>query len=121
MADVAVEKETKVASPEKKVEKEVVEKKPVEETESKTENGDEPVAKENGSAEEKTEEKEEAKNGDAEAKNGAKEDACSIKRKSVGADATDGSKAADGATPEKKAKLDEKVEESSNGEAEATA
>lgn len=49
------------------------------------------------------------------------EDACSIKRKSVGADATDGSKAADGATPEKKAKLDEKVEESSNGEAEATA
>lgn len=48
-------------------------------------------------------------------------DTCCIKRKSVGADLTDDA-SADGASPEKKAKLDEKpAEAESNGATEATA
>jgi hypothetical protein len=80
------------------------------EEETKSENGEstengEPVEKENG--------KEETAEDDT-------DKVCSIKRKSVGGDAT-ADAPAEGATPEKKAKLDETTEAESNGEAEVTA
>lgn len=45
---------------------------------------------------------------------------CSVKRKSTGGDAVDGTPA-EGATPEKKAKLDEPAEEDAKTEAEVAA
>lgn len=124
MADTEA-KDTKVATtPEKKVVEE--EKKPVQEVDedSKTsENGD--VAKEtkeNGSSEEKEPEEKEVEsteNGDS---TDAPVDSCCIKRKST--TVSDGTEdaATDGASPEKKTRLEEKCAETeSNGEAEATA
>ncbi|XP_017892839.1 uncharacterized protein LOC108632658 isoform X1 [Ceratina calcarata] len=119
--------DTKVATtPEKKVveeEKKVVQE--VDEDSKASENGDAQETKENGSNEEKEEseskEPESTENGDS---TDAPVDSCCIKRKSTTlSDATseDGS-ATDGASPEKKSKLEEKCAETeSNGEAEATA
>ncbi|XP_048514366.1 uncharacterized protein LOC105691079 isoform X4 [Athalia rosae] len=127
--------ETKtVATPEKKVvdeESKVVED--VDEDSKASENGDakEVVAKENGaSAEEKEavaaaddkDDPESTENGDC---TDAPADACCIKRKSTApqSDAVDGSPA-EGASPEKKAKLEEKSTadaENNGGEAEAAA
>ncbi|KAK0162325.1 hypothetical protein PV327_008671 [Microctonus hyperodae] len=122
MADVET-KETKVvaASPEKKVvdeeKKEVEEVEEVDEDSRASENGDAKETKENGSAEEKEvgeKEVESTENGDS---TDAPADACCIKRKSTaGIEPTvDG---VDGASPEKKAKLEEKpvVEAESNGD-----
>lgn len=81
------------------------------EDESKSENGDSPA--ENGDAD-KEKDKETEKNGGSEETT----DKCCIKRKSTSGDATEVA-AADGATPEKKAKLDETVEAESNGDAAA--
>ncbi|XP_019873507.1 serrate RNA effector molecule homolog [Aethina tumida] len=106
MADKVAD-EKPVESTVEEVEK--VEKKaeevPEEKEETKAENGD--AKAENGDSEEKEEpkEKEAEKNGD-EADSG---DKCCIKRKSTSAaDAKEA--AAEGATPEKKAKLDETTE-----------
>lgn len=122
MADTET-KDTKVATtPEKKVVEE--EKKTVQEVDedSKTsENGDVKETKENGSNEEKeSEEKkvESTENGDP---TDAPVDSC-IKRKSTALSDGKEDAATDGASPEKKTKLEEKCAETeSNGEAEATA
>ncbi|KAK0078983.1 hypothetical protein PV325_001884 [Microctonus aethiopoides] len=123
MADIET-KETKVvaASPEKKVieeeKKEVEEVEEVDEDSRASENGDAKETKENGLAEEKEvdeKEVESTENGDSTDAPAA--DACCIKRKSTaGIEPTvDG---VDGASPEKKAKLEEKpvVEAESNGD-----
>ncbi|XP_066598169.1 prothymosin alpha-A-like [Prorops nasuta] len=122
MADTDV-KETKVAtSPEKKVVEE--EKKVVQEADedSKTsENGNVKETKENGSSEEKeSDEKETESNENGDSTDGAA-DHCCIKRKSTAqADETDAATVTDGASPEKKSRLEEKpVENESNGGAEA--
>lgn len=126
MADTET-KDTKVATtPEKKVveeEKKVVQE--VDEDSKASENGDVQETKENGSNEEKEEseskEPESTENGDS---TDASVDSCCIKRKSTTlSDVTsEGDSATDGASPEKKSKLDEKCAETeSNGEAEATA
>ncbi|XP_012280754.1 zinc finger E-box-binding homeobox 1 [Orussus abietinus] len=118
-------KETKIAStPEKKVveeEKKVVEE--VDEDSKTSENGDVKEAKENGSVEEKDVEEKEAEsteNGDSTETPAV--DAGCIKRKSAAGLEVAADTSADGASPEKKAKLEEKpVEAESNGDAEAKA
>ncbi|XP_063995792.1 neurofilament medium polypeptide-like [Diachasmimorpha longicaudata] len=127
MADVET-KETTVASPEKKVVEEVIEKKEkevkeveeVDEDSRASENGDAKEVKENGE-EKPVEEKEpeSTENGDS---TDAPADACCIKRKSTaGVEAS--ADAPDGVSPEKKAKIEEKPVETaeSNGETETAA
>ncbi|RZB40896.1 hypothetical protein BDFB_004528 [Asbolus verrucosus] len=87
------------------------------EDDSKSENGEstengEPAEKENGKGDE-GDDKFAAAEDDT-------EKVCSIKRKSAGGDAPDETPA-EGATPEKKAKLGETAEAESNGEAEVAA
>ncbi|KAF3428114.1 hypothetical protein QLX08_004167 [Tetragonisca angustula] len=123
MADTE-SKDTKVATtPEKKVVEE--EKKTVQEIDEDSkasENGEAEETKENGSNEEKEAENKEAEsteNGDS---TDAPIDSCCVKRKSTTLSETTEEAATDGASPEKKTKLDEKCAETeSNGEAEATA
>ncbi|XP_073982407.1 uncharacterized protein [Rhodnius prolixus] len=119
MSDTATEvKDTKtVTSPEK--EKEVEKKTPTEEKVGKETNGENKAettdaSKKNGVEKESEKEVKPLENGDA------KEEVVSQKRKSDvgGGDATDSGSPTEGISPEKKAKLEEKVE---NGEAEATA
>lgn len=113
MADSVVEKkETTVATPEKEVEKPTPE---LDDEDSKTsENGDAKL-KENGEKPANGEEAKDSENGDS--TDAPAEDACPVKRKSAGGDAPDGTPA-EGASPEKKAKLEEKAaaETESNGE-----
>ncbi|KAI4488243.1 hypothetical protein M0804_005091 [Polistes exclamans] len=118
-------RDTKVAttSPEKKVveeEKKVVQE--VDEDSKTSENGQATETTENGSSEEKeTEEKEEesTENGDS---TDAPADSCCIKRKSTALNDAAEDNALDGASPEKKSRLEEKCAEAeSNGDAEATA
>lgn len=116
MADSAVEKkETVTPVVEKEAEKPAVVEK-VQDEEKQAENGD---AKENGDKVEAEEEtKKETENGDATEDHEA---ACPVKRKSAGGDAPEGTPA-EGASPEKKAKLEEKpvaVEAEANGAADA--
>lgn len=123
MADTET-KETKVpATPEKKVveeEKKVVQE--VDEDSKTSENGEAKDTKENGSSEEKEVDEKEAEsteNGDS---TDAPVDSCCIKRKSTAPSDAAEETATDGASPEKKSKLEEKCAETeSNGEAEATA
>ena len=123
MADTET-KETKVATtPEKKVVEE--EKKAVQEVDEDSkasENGDSNETKENGSNEEKESEEKEpesTENGDS---TDAPVDSCCIKRKSTTLNDATEDTATDGASPEKKTKVEEKCAETeSNGEAEATA
>ncbi|GLV43663.1 hypothetical protein CBL_07010 [Carabus blaptoides fortunei] len=114
MADSAVEKkETVTPAVEKEADKPVVEK--VQEEEKQAENGD---AKENGDkVEEEVDTSKEAENGDATEED---HEACPVKRKSAGGDAPEGTPA-EGASPEKKAKLEEKptAEAEANGAADA--
>lgn len=123
MADTET-KDTKVATtPEKKVveeEKKVVQE--VDEDSKTSENGDAKETKENGSSEEKESDEKEAEsteNGDS---TDAPVDNCCIKRKSTAVnDATEDS-TTDGASPEKKTRLEEKCAETeSNGETEDVA
>jgi len=127
MADTDKETTTTVVtSPEKKVlEKEVVEEKVVEEVEDEdskaSENGKAENGKENGTTEEKEEddkEVESTENGDS---TDAPSDACCIKRKSTAAVEASDETSVDGASPEKKAKLEEKAaaEVESNGREDA--
>ncbi|KYM81931.1 hypothetical protein ALC53_07572 [Atta colombica] len=109
--------ETKVTTPQKKVveeEKEIQEE--IDEDSKASENGDTKETKENGSSEEKETDEKEAEsteNGDY-----APADSCCVKRKSTaGADAAED--AQDGASPEKKSRLEEKCSEAeNNGDAE---
>ncbi|KAJ9585812.1 hypothetical protein L9F63_002403 [Diploptera punctata] len=118
MADTVAEtKDTTVGTPEKKeVEKKVVEV--VDEDSKASENGDlEIKPKENGTGDEKDDDSNEKVES---AENGDSIDSVEVtatKRKSEGGDAPEGTPA-EGASPEKKAKLDEAE---ANGEAEAVA
>ncbi|XP_033334284.1 uncharacterized protein LOC117225073 [Megalopta genalis] len=123
MADTETKEAKIVSTPEKKVVEE--EKKPaqeVDEDSKASENGDAQETKENGSAEEKEsndKEAESTENGDS---TDAPVDNCCIKRKSTALSDTTEDSATDGASPEKKTRLEEKCAEAeSNGEAEATA
>lgn len=122
MADVAVDvKETKVATPEKEVEKKVAEASPVKEAKV-AENGnskvDEDKPKENGATEENGagDESKEKENGDST----DSVESAPVKRKSEKGDALEKA-TADGVSPEKKAKLDTVDNGSEEKVAEATA
>nr|CAD7454909.1 unnamed protein product [Timema tahoe] len=105
---------TPVGTPEKKDDKKVVEKKVVEkkveevdEDSKASENGDLDKPKENGTSDEK-DSSEDSKDKDAESnENGDSTESCPVKRKSGAGDAPDGT-LTEGASPEKKAKLEEK-------------
>lgn len=125
MADTEV-KDTKVAaSPEKKVveeEKKVVQE--VDEDSKTSENGEATETTENGSSEEKEAEEKEVEsteNGEKDSTD-APADSCCIKRKSTTLNDAAEDNASDGASPEKKSRIEEKCAETeSNGNAEATA
>nr|CAD7401861.1 unnamed protein product [Timema cristinae] len=116
---------TPVGTPEKKDDKKVVEKKVVEEVDEDSkasENGDLDKPKENGTSDEK-DSSEDSKDKDAESnENGDSTESCPVKRKSGAGDAPDGTPT-EGASPEKKAKLEEKPEEKTeaNGKEEVAA
>lgn len=117
MADSAVEKKETEVAIEKEVEK-PVSTEVVDEDSKQSENGDAKL-KENGEKIEEDEESKDTENGDSTDAH----DACPVKRKSAGGDAPEGTPA-EGASPEKKAKLDEKPTaeaESNGGEAKAAA
>jgi len=119
MADSAVDNKDAAPVVEKEVEKPVSTEEVADEDSKQSENGDAKLKENGDKVEDEEEESKDGENGDS--TDGL--EACPVKRKSAAGDAPEGAPT-EGASPEKKAKLEEKQTaeaESNGGEAKAAA